>query len=283
MKRNKSRIFALFSAAMLLFCGCRQQSDLPPVTGRLTITALDVGKADALILQTATHTVVVDTGNKGDGKEIEQFLAQQGVTRIDTLIITHFDKDHVGGAARLVNRMEVGEIYVPAYETDSEEFSNFREKYESAKITPQVCVAGSHREWVFDDVRFSLDAAQLTDYGKHEENDFSLCLYLQHGENTFLFTGDAEEARQQEILDADYGKVTFLKFPYHGHYLSTTEAFLDALAPQYAVICCSEEEPAAEQTIATLAKRGIAAYYTNSGAVQVVSDGHALQVTQEKE
>ena len=99
----------------------QKPDNAPNVTGNVTVTALDVGKADALIVQTQNTVTVIDTGNKGDGKKIEKFLTKQGIDTVDTLIITHFDKDHVGGAARLVNRMKIGTIYVPDYTSESEE------------------------------------------------------------------------------------------------------------------------------------------------------------------
>lgn len=280
MKQKIRSVFGMLTAALLMLSGCEKKPDAPDIIGDFTITALDVGKADAFVLRTASHTVVVDAGNKGDGKDIEKFLASQNISKIDALIITHFDKDHVGGAARLVKRLEIGTVYLPDYRSDSDEYEKFEEKMADAKLTPKICATGSHTDWVYDDVTFSLDAAEKTDYGKNEENDFSLSLYMQHGENTFLFAGDAEEDRQQEIIDYGYGGVTFLKFPYHGKYLPTTEAFLDHFKPQATVVCCSEKEYAQEQTVAAFKKRGISAYYTADGDVTIVSNGKELKITQ---
>ena len=77
------------------------------------------------------------------------------------------------------------------------------------------------------------------------------------------------------------GKVDYLKFPYHGNYLSTTESFLDAFDPKFTVVCCSEKEYADPNTVETLEKRKITAYYTCDGDVTAVSDGKTLTCTQE--
>ena len=280
-----SAIAALFTAA-----GCDSSSggtqgsiskaDVPAVTGSVTVTVFDVGKADAMVVQTANSVTVIDAGNKGDGKDIESFLTAQGIDTIDVLMITHFDKDHVGGAARLVNRMNIGTIYVPDYIPASEEYTNFMEKVTAKGRTLTSMKAGTNTSWVSDDASFQLMAANKTNYGKNEENDFSLVLYMQHGENSFLFAGDAEEARQNEIIGMNLGKVTFLKFPYHGYYLSTTENFLNACSPEYAVICCSNQEYADPSTVDTLKDRGVKAYYTPDGNVTAVSDGKTITVTQ---
>lgn len=249
-------------------------------TDNVTITAFNVGKADALVVQTANSVTVIDTGNKGDGKDIEKFLTAQGIDSIDTLIITHFDKDHVGGAARLVNRMNIGTIYVPDYVSTAEDYLSFIEKTQEKEQEVTVVPKREVLEWTADDASFTLYACNEDDYGKDEENDFSLCLYMKHGNNTFLFAGDAENARLSELIELGLGTVDFLKFPYHGNYMSTTEAFLDAFQPKVTVVCCSEKEYADPSTVETLEKRGIETYYTNDSTVTIVSDGTSLTCSQ---
>ena len=142
---------------------------------------------------------------------------------------------------------------------------------------------GASYDWAPDDIACTVYASERDNYGRDEENDFSLVMYMQHGENTFLFTGDAEDPRQQEIMALGLGKVDFLKFPYHGNYLSTTENFLNSVKPKYAVICCSNQEYADPSTVQTLKDRGVAAYFTPDGTVTAVSDGKSITVTQAAE
>ena len=281
---------ALFSAAaaLLTLFGCQRNTSnsgeesrkAEPVSTEFTVTALNVGKADALILQTPNSVTVIDTGNKGDGKDIEKYLSAQDIAKIDRMIITHFDKDHVGGAARVINRVEVGEIIVPDYTSKVPDYESFIEKVNEKGKELTVMKAGTNTEWKSDDVSFRLYAANKNDYGRDEENDFSLCLYAVHGGNTYLFAGDAEAARQQELLSLKLGKVTFLKFPYHGNYLKTTENFLNATAPKYALITCSPEEDADPSTVDALTKRGVTAYYTKNGTYSFVSNGSEITVVE---
>lgn len=287
---KKITALLLGAIALLTASGCTQNpassgsaepENTTPVTGNLTVTAFNVGKADALVVQTQNTVTVIDTGNKGDGKQIEKFLSSQGIDTIDNLIITHFDKDHVGGAARVVNRMKVKNVYVPDYTSDSDEYNSFIEKIDETQTPLTAMAAKSETEWQADDAHFQLYAPQEDFYGKDEENDFSLVLYVQHGANRLLFAGDAENARQQEIMDLKLGEVDFLKVPYHGNYMKTTEDFLDACNPKVAVVCCSEKENADPSTVETLEKRGIETYYTYNGNVTVVSDGKALNCEQQ--
>ncbi len=294
-----TRAGALCSAAMLMLCaaGCKGSEEdsgsssgtsasqvsignAPEVTGNVTITTWKLGKADSFVIQTENSVTVVDAGLQGDGKTVQKFLEAQNIDTIDNLIITHYDKDHVGGATRLVNRMKINNIYVPDYIGTADEYADFMAKVEEVGQTLTKMEAGTGTSWTADDAAFYLYAAQQTYYSADEENDFSIVLYMQHGENTFLFTGDAEKARQQEIMAYGFGEVDFLKFPYHGHYLSTTESFLDYFNPSVTVVTCSKSEDADPSTYETLEKRGVEAYYTKDGDVTVVSDGTTLTCTQ---
>ncbi len=257
-----------------------QQTNALLVTGNVTLTAFNVGKADALVLQTQNTVTVIDTGNKGDGKKIDKFLSKQGIDTVDTLIITHFDKDHVGGAARLVNKMNIKEIFVPDYQTESEEYDSFIEKVQETDTLMTVMNPKNTFNWTGDDAAFSLYSSEQEYYGKNEENDFSLVLFVQHGKNKMLFAGDAENARMKEIIGLHLGNVDLLKFPYHGNYLASTEDFLDACNPKVSIVCCSEKENADPSTVETLQKRGVETYYTYQGDVTVVSDGKTLSCSQ---
>ena len=246
----------------------------------VTLTVFDVGKADAMVLETKNTVTVIDTGCKGDGKIIEKYLGDKGIEKIDTLIITHFDKDHVGGAARVVKKFPIGTVYVPDYKSDSDEYLSFIQNASNAGTAITPLPVTEQQEWNYDGAAFTLYAPQKTDYGQNEENDFSLCLFMQYDNIKYLFTGDAEEARQQEIMDLNLGTVDFLKFPYHGNYLKTTEDFLTACKPKATVVCCSEKENADDKTVETLKSRGIEAYYTTGGNVTVRTDGSTMVCSQ---
>ena len=290
MKIRKTilRAASLLAAAamMLTGTGCQGNtsdggSSKVEVASDLRLTVFDVGKADAMVLQTTNCVTVLDTGYKGDGKIIEEFLTGQGISKIDRLIITHFDKDHVGGAARLVNRMEIGEILIPDYVSSSNDFVNFYTKSRDKGMEMTKIGNGETKTWSADDADYTLYAPNEADYGKNEENDFSLGLYVTHGANKLFFSGDAEEPRQQEMMALNLGTVDFLKFPYHGNYLDTTEDFLDAFQPKYTVICCSTDEFADQRTVDTLKNRKIETYYTSSGDITMISDGNELRFTQD--
>lgn len=294
MKNYLKAAAALLGSLCMLLTGCNSEEpgsqgtapapvntdDGSNITTEFKITSFNVGKGDALLLQTAGNAVMIDTGYSSDGKSLVKSLMKNGVSTINTLIITHFDKDHVGGAAKIISGLKVQDIYVPDYTASSDEYKSFLDAVKKSDAKLNVLPQSEKVLWEAGEVSYSLYAPQDTFYGKDEENDFSLALYAKHGANTFMFPGDAENTRMQELINIGFGAVTFLKFPYHGNYLKKTEAFLDAFQPKYAIVTSSDKEPADSSTIETLKKRGVETYYMNSGDVTVISDGKTLTCKQ---
>ena len=90
----------------------------------LRVYCFSAGKADAMLLYTDNSAVLIDTGRKGFGKEILAYLEAEGISSLDKMIITHFDKDHVGGAAKLLHNIPIGEVLQSNYPKESEEYES---------------------------------------------------------------------------------------------------------------------------------------------------------------
>ena len=280
MKKRYSAPALLLCLALLagLLAGCGQATAVEP----LTVTLLSIGKADAIVLRCEDETMVIDAGETDDGKTLVNFLAWQDVQRVDVLVITHFDKDHVGGAARLVKKLEVGRVLLPDYEGQNEEYAAFMAELEDQGLAP---------ERLSKAVRFSLGAAEVlveppasypADYtGDSADNDLSLITTVTHGSQRLLFAGDAEKTRLAEWLAQETRQPCgFLKVPHHGDYNKTLPELIEAVQPQYAAICDSDKNPAEQRTIALLEREGAAVYETKDGEIVVVSDGRSLSVSQ---
>ena len=161
MKKHKFRIALSVNfiiLTLILLCCCTKLSyggaAQVKATGEFSVTALNIGKADSLILKTQNHTVLTDCGEKGDSDDIISALAESGVSEIDCLIITHFDKDHVGGAAKLIKKISVNQIITPNYRSDSEEYKDFIAAAEENNLTPITLT--ENLSFVYDDVTFEV-------------------------------------------------------------------------------------------------------------------------------
>ena len=272
----------MLSAIILVLCGCQNRNDtaeslLPEVTGNFDFTILKIGQADAMILRTANHSVIIDCGEEDDGNEILEYLQTNGIKTVDYLFITHFDKDHVGGAAKVIENVNIKNIITPDYEGTNAEFESYHASAKQENITPTLLT--ENMSFTLDDVLLEIFPPLKKAY-KEGDNDFSLAIAATHGENTFLFAGDAEEERLTEIMSQTGKEYDFLKIPHHGRYSKKTKAFIETVKPSYAVITCSKKNPAEEETVSVLENEKCNIYYTKDGDVNVTSDGYKIEITQ---
>ncbi len=251
----------------------------------LKVTFLKVGKADAIAVQTGNKTMVIDAGEEEDGEELVAFLKNQGISYVDVLVITHFDRDHVGGADTLVEEMEIGEILLPAYEGTHTEYLDFMHALEKKGIQPRRLTEPVEMQLGEAFVKTEPPQSYEMKEGVIEQdNNFSLITTLIHGDNRFLFTGDAEKQRIRQWLSQENVEVCdFLKVPHHGVYNTALKDLADAVSPEYAVICSSGKNPADAKTLELLRSRGIETLETKDGNVTVISDGNHLEIRQELE
>ena len=278
----KRMLCYMLSAIILILCGCQNRNDtaeakLPEVTGNFDFTILKIGQADAIILRTANHSVIIDCGEEDDGNEILEYLQTNGIKTVDYLFITHFDKDHVGGAAKVIENVNIKNIITPDYEGTNAEYESYQASAEQKNITPILLT--ENMSFTLDDVLFEIFPPLKKAY-KEGDNDFSLAIAATHGENTFLFAGDAEEERLTEIMSQTGKEYDFLKVPHHGRYNKKTKSFIKAVKPSYAVITCSKKNPAEEETVSALENEKCNIYYTKDGDVNVTSNGYKIEITQ---
>ncbi len=197
-----------------------------PEPGGITMTLLDVGQGLSTVVQTANHLLVYDTGAKFSAQSdagqsiLLPFLRVQGVDKIDTLIISHGDNDHIGGAASLIRGISTGKVLTSVPQKLIEH-------------SPIKCTVG--QSWLWDGVRFDMLAPQ---HGFVSENNNSCVLKIQSEHGTVLLTGDIEASAESWLVET-YGeglKADVLIAPHHGSRTSSTTTFLQAIQPDYVLI-----------------------------------------------
>lgn len=248
----------------------------------LKAVVLKIGKADAIVLQCGGDTVVIDAGEEEDGEEVVAYLKKQGVTRVDTLMITHFDKDHVGGADTVVEELEVGQVLLPDYEGNSVEYADFMRTLQESGITP-LRVRES-LELSLGDAKLMVDppaSFEIPEGILEYDNNLSLVTTVVHGGNRLVLAGDIEKTGIRQWLESgNAAPCDFIKMPHHGVYTKALEELLEATKPRYAVICTSSKNPAERKTLELLKTYNVQTMETKDGDVTVLSDGRMLQVQQ---
>ena len=282
---KKERFFQRTVSCILLFillfmlCGCSSPSAFSASEAEpsLNVYFFAAGKADAILLTTENAAVLIDCGEKGFGQTILDYLSKQGIERLDYLIVTHFDQDHVGGAAKVINNFSIGTVLQSNRPKDSEEYEKYVKALESAGLEP-VTVSET-TDFSLDGVGISVDPPRKDNYKDDDSNNSSLVVTVTCGEKTLLFMGDAETERLTEYLSYTTLDCDLIKIPHHGGEDEQMDELIAATRPEYAVICCSDEEPDISATLSVLDRFGVQVFLTSEAPVMVTCDGKELTVS----
>lgn len=272
--------FVVILAVFWIWIGRLADSELEK---SFVITAFSVGKADALLLQQGDTAILVDTGEEDDGTYLLGELEKRGIDHLELLLITHFDKDHVGSAALIVQNLEVDTVLMPDYEGDRPEYTAFleclREHPGVRRLSETVQFTKGSLKWT---VYPAEDAELIQDAEDEYDNDMSLVASVSYGSRKFLLTGDIEKTRIGQMLDTDTDwHHDWIKMPHHGRYQKVLNALMDAVNPSWAVICCSNKNPAEEETLKMLEERQISVWDTADQSVVTVCDGENITIKYE--
>lgn len=249
----------------------------------LKVTIFKVGKADAIILENLEHAVMIDAGEEDDAEKILKYLSDNGIERLDALIITHYDKDHVGAADSVAEAVPIQDVYLPAYESASAEYADFMKALDEQGLVPHFL----EESVILQTGSLTLEIDPPDSYEiPHEavdyDNNFSLITTVIHGKNRLVFTGDAMKQRLREWLSAQTEQCGFLKIPHHGVYDTELENLMKTLRPKFTAVCDSDKNPADADTIELIRKYGADVMETRFGKITVISDGRNIEMAQKK-
>lgn len=237
---------------------------------------IDVGQGDATLVKCGDAAMLIDAGEDSKGTLIQNYLKKQGVEKLDYLVLTHPDSDHIGGAPVIITKFEVDRVFVSDFEKDNRTYRKLIQALDDKNIQAQTPEPGD--EYALAEASFRI-LGPVKSYD--DSNNASLVLLLQNGENSFLFTGDAGEEAEQDMLDSGADvKADVYQAGHHGSKTSTSEEFLDAVNPTAVVVSCEEGNSYGHphaQTLNRLRSRGIELFRTDEqGSVTAESDGKEI-------
>jgi beta-lactamase superfamily II metal-dependent hydrolase len=244
----------------------------------LTITCLKAGAADAFILMTEDHVTIIDTGLDSKSDRLLNFLNEQGVTRIDEMIITHFDKDHVGGADHVLDNFEVGTVYTTYHSKVSDDITNYLIALKNAGL--QETEVSEVTSFHVGDISFTIYPPARKKYSEKTSNNSSIVIKVTLGENSMLFAGDAEAERIEELLATEDLQSTILKVPHHGRYAENSAALIEYVNPEYAIITSSKSDPEDQEVLDILAQNSVTTYLTRDGTITIEMTSTDITITQ---
>jgi len=250
--------------------------NMTPGDGEIIVAFLDVGQGDSILIWSQDNAVLIDGGDVRQGNTVLGYLRRAGITRLDYVIATHPHSDHIGGLVAVLNQMEVGYVLMPDVIHTTNTYENFLSVIENNDISVMVPEVG---DWIVAGL-IELNILALQPANRNI-NDASIIVRLVYKERSFLFTGDAEAHSERMIIASRQDiKSDVLKIGHHGSRTSTTEGFLDAVAPMVAVIQVGGGNRFGHphpDIIERLTDRGIIIYRTDEmGTIFIATDGYCI-------
>ncbi|MDD3429699.1 MAG: MBL fold metallo-hydrolase [Oscillospiraceae bacterium] len=225
--------------------------------------------ADCIVLQSSAGVIMIDTAEEQDVSFITAWLNSEKIQQIDCLILTHPDKDHIGGAVQLVDQFTVKQVIEPKYDGEKEQLTILNNVLESKRIP--VLYPTQPYDFTLGEIKITIYPPEQQSYSG--ENNYSLVTLVRHGSVNMLFAGDAEKKRLAELLQQQWPAINLLKAPYHGRLTGNSVAFIEQIAPQYAVITALQAD---EEIKAAYEKQGTDLYYSCLNTVVFISDGENI-------
>ena len=250
-------------------------------SANVTIKFIDVGQGEAILIALPEKTMLIDAGPTGSAPKIAQVLQELGRNKIDYLVATHPDEDHIGGMADVISNTQIGTIYAPNKTNNTATYRKFLAAIQNNNLQITLAEAGT----IIDQTdSYKLEILwPKKDANFPETNDYSIIIKLTVGNKTFLFTGDAPT---NAILNSNPGHIDVLKLSHHGSRTGTTEVLIHKLSPTYAVLSYAVDNSYGhpmQSVLNALHKHSVEVWGTGAnGTITITCDGTTIDISSEK-
>ena len=247
----------------------------------VTIKFIDVGQGEAILIALPEKTMLIDAGPTGSAPKIAQVLQELGRDKIDYLVATHPDEDHIGGMADVISSTQIGTIYAPNKTNNTATYRKFLAAIQNNNLQITLAEAGT----IIDQTdAYKLEFLWPTkDANFPDTNDYSIIIKLTVGTKTFLFTGDAPTSA---ILDSNPGHIDVLKLSHHGSRTGTNEQLVRRLSPTYAVLSYALDNSYGhpmQSVLNALHKHSVEVWGTGAnGTITITCNGTTIDISGEK-
>lgn len=273
-------VFALLMVFISALYGCEGYSIEVSVNksietkDKLKVHFIDVGQGDSILLQNGERFMLIDGGTNSSTNKVLSYLEKTGVKTLDYVIATHPHEDHIGGIDKVIDNYQIETLYMPKVTANTKTFKDVVESMKKKNLKAKAPVAGE--EFEFGEAKVTIIAPNNSTY--EDINNYSIVLKVVYGENSFLFTGDAESLSEKEILKKGLDiKADVIKLGHHGSRTSSSLAFLKEVNPKYGVITLGKDNDYGhphKEVMERVNGMNIKIYRTDEkGDIVIVSDG----------
>lgn len=279
MKKGLLILLIILILSGASFVGLRKRTQIPK---ELEVHIIDIGQGDAILVRTTNgKNMLIDAGSSKESDKLIHYLQSEGIKRLDVVIATHPDEDHIGGMTSVMENYEIGSFYMPNRVHNTLSFEQMISMLKDKRIEVLQTHAG---ETIPFDEETELFVLNPDDRNYIQNNSYSIVTKLTYHDNSFLFTGDIDAVNEYNMLSAYYDKLDadVLKIAHHGSSGSSSPDFLKAVSPVASVVSCGRNNnyghPHAE-FLNRVKALGIPLYRTDEqGNIVFYSDGTHIRV-----
>lgn len=271
----------LLLAGLLLLSGCSPVSEnartVVPAGSGLSVHFISVGQGNAVLAESDGAYMLIDGGDGSHSSKMIRYLKDTGVEKLDYVIATHYDSDHLSGILGAMEVFPIDTLLDPDYETDSKLFASYLKKKEEKGLTSVHPVPGD--SYSLGNSTFTIVAPQGSSYS--DENDYSIAIRLTCGSTSFFMAGDAGINSEKEMLSSGLPlKSDVFLASHHGSSTANSDTFLDAVAPSCAVISVGRDNSYGHphrEVMESFSRRNIKVFRTDTqGTILAESDGSKI-------
>lgn len=203
----------------------------------LEVHFIDVGQGDCTLIKCGSHAMLIDAGPDSKGTAIQLYLTKQNITSLDYVLLTHYDEDHAGGADVILTKFNCDKVILPSYIQDNKSYRDVMDTMTYRNYSSTEARVGD---------TYSIGGAtfKILAVGNNGDsnNNQSICLRVDYGNDSFLFTGDADENVESRLINSGMDiDIDVFQAGHHGSKDSNSASFISKISPTYTVISCGAD------------------------------------------
>lgn len=283
MKIKIKNIIIVLLSILLVFLLIYSKEEKKENLKELEINYIDVGQGNAVLIKTNNKTILIDGGNRSNSRYYYNFIKNKNIKKIDYMIVSHYDEDHISGLISILDNFEVSNVLCPDYKKDTKIYKSFKNSLKKSKANIIYPKKGDN---------FNISDARIkilwpNEYKNNIDNDNSIILKLIHGNMSFLFTGDASINIENQLIYSGFNlKSDVVMLGHHGSKYSTSNEFLEEVDPKLAIISVGNNNRyghPSNRVLKLLNNKNIKILRTDiDGDITIKCDGNKIKVNTNK-
>lgn len=285
MKKNNLKkyviLILLLSSFFYTFFSYVQKNFFQVSNHNLRFHFIDVGQGDSsLIITPKGNTILIDAGDEAHAKKVVSYIREQGIEKLDLVIATHPDADHIGGMDKVIKNFDIDVFAMPDVSAKTNQYKQIQRELKTKKMKATRLYQGDEVQ-IDDDIDFEI-LSPVKGKKYDDTNEYSIVAKIVYKDTSFILMGDATMENEVDIInnvpDID---IDVLKLGHHGSSTSSSDYFITKTSPNIAIISCGKNNKYGhphQEVMRVLKKHGVTPYRTDEmGDIVITSDGKEIK------